>query len=709
MKMHTGTHTVEKSGDFEESKYSIEASAKAFFILSDGLYSNKILAVVRELSTNAYDSHVEAGKANVPFDVHIPTRLVPTFYIRDYGTGMSHENCMKLYTTYFLSTRNNSNDSVGCLGLGSKSPFAYADSFTVESFVDGERRIYNAYKDSNGNPVFSLMETLPTDEPNGIKVSLSVNEFDIYRFENEAANVYKFFNTKPNILGSKIDIHNPTKVISGDNWYYDAKSNNNLVIMGQIAYPIHSDKVGQPEDKVCKFLNDSTSLRIFVKIGDVDITPSRESLSYGKSTCETITNVVNSIYEEIKAKVVEEINSQPTLFKARLKYVELGNRCASIGAVIESLNKSITWNDVKLFDNMAGEYIEINKKLSVSSAEKSSYRSKIEVKKDIERIVFSPYYYKSIFFVDDLKRGGISRIRQAMKDKYNTGMNQYHYIYKLREGETAENCQLLTLMGDATTEDIVLTSSLEKVNYDRSSSGGGGPAIQARVFNPETAQFEICNMSVKYENAHYFAESRNIIDIGHRNSDENTLAHILNYIHENHEDMLGDAVFYLLKPSVVENRKIAFRDNWTKGETILTTIFNNIIDMNEDNIKIALTPTSLSKQNLNKWMPVLEKTSEYNLARETAVEFKEHTTKFNKIKDDILPIYEMSKLIPNVRSINIGQIKPDNRFIDIFDAEMSKYELLRFMSVPYNENDQKAIARYIDSVERDSQRVLASV
>jgi hypothetical protein len=45
MKLHANTHTIEKSGDFEENQFSIEASAKAFMILSDGLYSNKILAV----------------------------------------------------------------------------------------------------------------------------------------------------------------------------------------------------------------------------------------------------------------------------------------------------------------------------------------------------------------------------------------------------------------------------------------------------------------------------------------------------------------------------------------------------------------------------------------------------------------------------------------------------------------------------------------
>ena len=53
---------------------------------------------------------------------------------------MEHEDCMVLYTTYFRSTRNNSNDSVGCLGLGSKAPFAYTDSFTVEAYLNGIKR-----------------------------------------------------------------------------------------------------------------------------------------------------------------------------------------------------------------------------------------------------------------------------------------------------------------------------------------------------------------------------------------------------------------------------------------------------------------------------------------------------------------------------------------------------------------------------------------
>ena len=41
-----------------ELGFRIEASSKAFEILANNLYKDKILAVVRELSCNAFDAHV---------------------------------------------------------------------------------------------------------------------------------------------------------------------------------------------------------------------------------------------------------------------------------------------------------------------------------------------------------------------------------------------------------------------------------------------------------------------------------------------------------------------------------------------------------------------------------------------------------------------------------------------------------------------------
>ena len=69
--------------------FRIAANKEAFRILSSGLYNDKKLAIIRELSCNAYDSHVMAGKADVPFELHLPTVFEPYFSIKDFGVGLS--------------------------------------------------------------------------------------------------------------------------------------------------------------------------------------------------------------------------------------------------------------------------------------------------------------------------------------------------------------------------------------------------------------------------------------------------------------------------------------------------------------------------------------------------------------------------------------------------------------------------------------------
>ena len=134
-----------------ETSFTIENSPFAFKILSESLYSHKIQSVIRELSTNAADEHVSSGKGDIPFDVHVPTGFEPYFSIRDYGAGLSEADATTLYTTFFKSTKRNDNAVTGCLGLGSKSPFAVTDSFTIESFNGGIRTVYTRFKTANIN------------------------------------------------------------------------------------------------------------------------------------------------------------------------------------------------------------------------------------------------------------------------------------------------------------------------------------------------------------------------------------------------------------------------------------------------------------------------------------------------------------------------------------------------------------------------------
>lgn len=706
MKLHAGTNTIEKSGNFEDAKFSIEASSKAFFILSDGLYSNKILAVVRELSTNAYDSHVEAGKSDVPFDVHMPTPLNPVFFIRDYGTSMDHENCMKLYTTYFRSTRNNSNDAVGCLGLGSKAPFAYSDSFTVEAYLNGTRRLYNAYKNEDGSPVFSMMDESVTTEPDGIKVSINVNDYDVTRFQHESYKVYEYFKVKPNFIGEKISFRKQEKVLSGDNWYFDDNASNNLIIMGQIAYPLDANQLNINDDKSNKsksFVEYSDGLRIFVNIGDVDITPSRESLSYSRETKQNICNALNNIMNDISVKIEEQIKNQPSLYKARMKYVQISDQCSSIKSAVESLQKSISWNDIKLFDSVAGEHVDIKNKITCNVLTQNSWRKKIDTDYNAERFYFNN---QTKFIIDDLNRGGISRLKQYMRE---AGSAMSCYVYKLNGDETVDNCLLYDMMGGATKDDVIITSNLPKVEYNRSNRGvaSGLPAVQAQVYNEETGKFEECNMSVQYENAHYFIESKGDITIGYSSVSVNGLEATLSYAYKNYNDVVEDITFYLIKPSVAKNRNLAGRDNWTDGCKTLEQIFSDAVSKHKQDIIDVHRRYPLSTESNNKWVDVIKLTKTDNDLKKIVNEYEQYTKRIDNIASDMHTVQYIAQKLHGIEGVNFSSASTgdDSRFCKIFDKEIKKYPMLKMCSNPWDANQKKVVAEYIDTIENSLEKI----
>ena len=143
MKMETGTQDVNVHGDFETSEFAIGDIAFIVDMFADKVYSHKERAIIRELSCNAHASHIMAGNTDVPFQVHLPTQLEPFFSIRDFGTGLSDNEIRNIFAGIGISTKRDSNEMIGCFGIGSLSPYSMTDSFTVKSYKDGMCRTYS--------------------------------------------------------------------------------------------------------------------------------------------------------------------------------------------------------------------------------------------------------------------------------------------------------------------------------------------------------------------------------------------------------------------------------------------------------------------------------------------------------------------------------------------------------------------------------------
>ena len=86
--------TLKQSDDFRSVSFGIKESGLShiFNVLRNQLYSDKVLAVIREYSTNAVDAHIEVGKGDVPIKVTLPTALTPEFTVRDFGRGLTEEH-----------------------------------------------------------------------------------------------------------------------------------------------------------------------------------------------------------------------------------------------------------------------------------------------------------------------------------------------------------------------------------------------------------------------------------------------------------------------------------------------------------------------------------------------------------------------------------------------------------------------------------------
>jgi len=288
-------HEAVLSNVGEIGEFRIRNSAKAFNILSSGLYANKIRAIIRELSCNAVDSHTAAGKQDVPFDVHLPNTIDPTFAIRDYGTGLTHEQVQSIYTTYFESTKTESNAFIGALGLGSKSPFSYTDNFTVTAIKDGKRNVYSAFINGEGVPSIVLMHSEDSTDPNGVEVKFAVdNRHDFYKFEEEARYVYTYFGLRPVVSGGDGEFrfrdveYKDKNIIPGVHY---TTGRGSRAVMGNIAYPIDLPNPDQLGD-LANLLN--CGLEMHFDIGELDFQASREGLSY-------IPQTVNAIRAKLEA------------------------------------------------------------------------------------------------------------------------------------------------------------------------------------------------------------------------------------------------------------------------------------------------------------------------------------------------------------------------------------------------------------------------
>jgi hypothetical protein len=281
-------------------------------------YSDPELACVREYSTNAWDAHVEAGQKR-PIEVTTPTRDKPYLTIKDYGIGLDREAIVNIYSRYGTSTKRETNDQNGMLGLGCKSALAYSDQFTVIGVKNGIRTTVLVGRDEDGGASQTIVDERETTEHNGVTVQIPAKQSN--SFKEKAERLFAFWPKGQVLLngahvepigkgaGSKADPDEGTfwlddHVLLTKNEY----AGRDLIVMGNVPYPLYDDAQPLFEEgrRSYRYSSDGFNAVCFVPIGTVNFAPSREMLMDTKRTKDAL----DKLRAHIKAKRDEAVIKQ---------------------------------------------------------------------------------------------------------------------------------------------------------------------------------------------------------------------------------------------------------------------------------------------------------------------------------------------------------------------------------------------------------------
>ena len=344
-------------GDIPSGKdFSINADAAFFDILSNSLYANPLLAVLRETITNAEDANQENGK-DVPVEISF-TEDSFLLSVTDHGKGIPHEKVHEIYCVYGKSTKQET-EVTGGLGLGCKSPFAIVDSFTISNCWEGIRRDYLLVKEQ-GIPKLIETKGQREDENTGLTVNILLPR-DKYRYESICEIISSLCfcgGIKAQLNGNDLPyvqyLENRVTYLSktennaklGDIGISSIDAETYVVKYGCNVYGFNSYEIPKEEKELKEILEEyhkCLHLRIMlgykekasvffnkyipvfnVPANSIDITPNRENIRFTKKTVNTLFRMIREELSRIKnskldsKKVIEEFKRDRLQFIANV-------------------------------------------------------------------------------------------------------------------------------------------------------------------------------------------------------------------------------------------------------------------------------------------------------------------------------------------------------------------------------------------------------
>jgi hypothetical protein len=337
-------------------RLSENSTSMVFRLYTKSTYSNPKGSIVREIASNSFDSHVEAG-------VKSPVRIKKWFnsqdnthYISfiDYGVGMSPDRVENIYGVFFESTKRATNEQIGGWGIGGKTPLAYMrktghgegeydNQFYVVTIFDGVKYFY-CISEGEECPEITPLHSEPTTEHNGTEIRIPVLEKDIADFEKEMIRqLYYFENIVFEGFGENSGVTNDYTIIQGKNFLFRGNDYEREmhVCLGRVAYPINYNTLN------LNYNDYRIPIAIKLEIGEISVVASREQLDYNETTIKVLKKKLAEAKAEIKAMLAKQYDNIVTLeqyFQAKNNF---GTLYFSNGMTLNT-NSMIEFKDIDL-------------------------------------------------------------------------------------------------------------------------------------------------------------------------------------------------------------------------------------------------------------------------------------------------------------------------------------------------------------------------
>lgn len=332
---------IEKSNEFESTDFRIDGKYKNKVLwMLINQYRFKVRTPVQEIISNARDAQRENGNPDRPIKIQLPTKLEPTFIVRDYGVGMNEQRVKDIFTSFGASTKNSDNSQTGGFGIGAKSPLAYTDSFNIKTYVDGTYWFYVVAKTDNEGISINLLDKGETTEENGTEVQIPVKTFDSKDFIQAARRCTMFWDVKPimNIdnesvfsgLGTGTEIADNFRVFTSSELLgvFDEKF---IVVVDGIPYECDY-KMRQDVkamNKIVDKLNYDGRAVLFLNTGDIDLLQTREAIDSTERTLNKLCLVNDFCLDELE-KYIDSCFTEKTLLGRVKQFNDVKSRFSGI-------------------------------------------------------------------------------------------------------------------------------------------------------------------------------------------------------------------------------------------------------------------------------------------------------------------------------------------------------------------------------------------